>query len=608
MSKNVLNKTLLSMAAASLLTTSVMAEVTATFAKISDEFTKDAGRLDLLQITLKANTVSKLNNITLEIKDTDGTANSELNASLISNVSVYQRGLDITDKIGGMSVSDVNSSGITVSIDLSDRLFKTGDNGNPNVFYISADYGDLSSDKINNDANLTVEVKSINVTEEYYSDVTNKTINTNATPVDVNIDDEEYKKAEKVVDKKAPVVVEDITGDLNTSDKKAEIYSTDNTNYKFETNIVEYKFSEELNSALITTKKVNDFFKVSDSLDKSIAIDKKSYKDGTTNSTLTLTLNKADLNSSTGDIKIVYTGDFLKDDFGNLVALTNDKNLSATLFSDKSVPVLASLSLGFDDKSKGTLTFSEVVVNKLDWNKILFVDKDDANVGVKAVSNVRNVADSRKGYNNSLRTVIDFELNSTISKTDFYLKYTGDKNISSVTGEALPTNQMKKYSVAIIEKSLAKNGAWTLIALDSKTRTTSKRALESGAIQTIWGYENQKWNKFPENLKAGLGYWIKGSKKAADFTNIEVAENDSLTVDVNTSKFISEAKPNTWVLLGTPAKLEWSSAYSQVGANCYGVSIYEYNGTRASGSQWNGGEYIPANSGIWVKQDCSEEE
>ena len=192
MGNRVLNTALLSLATVSVLSTNAFATINYT-PKPSinkDSFTAKAGRLDVTKLHLEVDTVSKLNTITITVKDSNNSDfNAELKENIITSLKLFQRGLDSTDEIGSVTVSDVNFTGTTFTITPSkDVFFKTADDINPNSFYVSAMYGDFpSKELVPNNSKVNVKIDKINATENYYTDVVAKIKNENATPTDVTI-------------------------------------------------------------------------------------------------------------------------------------------------------------------------------------------------------------------------------------------------------------------------------------------------------------------------------------------------------------------------------------------------------------------------------------
>jgi hypothetical protein len=599
MGNRVLNTALLSLATVSVLSTNAFATINHEATSVVDSFTAKAGRLDVTKLDLKVNTVSKLNTITITVKDSN--SSRELTPNIITSLKLFQRGLDSTDEIGSVSVSDVNSTGTTFTITPSKEVFfKTADDINPNSFYVSAMYGDFPSKELvphNSEVNFTIV--SINATENYYTDVVAKTRNESATQANVTIG----KDFNFTIDRSQPYI------DSNNS-LTYEVYNLSNTNYKYSINKLEFNISEVMNTNLVTTASANSAFKITDSLEKVIPITSASLNNyqKTATAQLVLELNPTELNTSSGSLKMTYTGNILQDNFGNELDNNKDNNLtSRILVKDETAPRIAKFVLDFDDKSKGTITFSEVVAPK-NWASV-DIKNIDTNISVVASSIVaENKQDTE--HSNSLRTVITFDLNKTAPKSNLSVTYNTnrDGNITDKATKVLANSDIN-HTAVLTNFDLVEGGKWNLISLDNETRTTSKHILKTGSVQMIWEYlGNNKWNAFPSSLVAGKGYWIKSAlNETADqnFSKVEVGYQDTKTVKVDPAIFIKNATKNSWELLGTVEDITRSVAYSQVADGCYGVAIYDYN---ASAGAWNVDENISKNRGIWVKQDCSTNE
>lgn len=368
MGNRVLNTALLSLATVSVLSTNAFATINYT-PKPSinqDSFTAKAGRLDVTKLHLEVDTVSKLNTITITVKDSNNSDfNAELKENIITSLKLFQRGLDSTDEIGSVTVSDVNASGRTFIITPSKEVFfKTADDINPNSFYVSAMYGDFpSKELVPNNSKVNVKIDKINATENYYTDVVAKIKNENATPTDVTIGTD----FNFTIDRAAPYI------ESNNNLNHQEYNSTDNTNYNYSTNTLEFNISELMNTSLVTSATANSAFKITDSLGKVIPITNASLNNYQSSNTLSsntaklvLTLNQTELNTSSGSLTMTYTGNILQDIFGNELDNNKENNLTLrTLVKDTTSPQMAKFVLDFDDKSKGTITFSEVVAPKI---------------------------------------------------------------------------------------------------------------------------------------------------------------------------------------------------------------------------------------------------
>ena len=155
--------------------------------------------------------------------------------------------------------------------------------------------------------------------------------------------------------------------------------------------------------------------------------------------------------------------------------------------------------------------------------------------------------------------------------------------------------------------SLTEN-AWNMISIPSGKVTSAAKIMATGQVNAIWGYENDKWILFPSKMVADKGYWVKTNKGGTDISNVWIiAETPVQVVDkIADLDNIKKSTFGKWELLGTSYDLTWAEVYSAqalppVGkTNCI-AQIYYYDTINAS---WNTTDNIPANSGIWVKQNC----
>jgi hypothetical protein len=634
MSNRLIKTALLSLSAATLLTTSAFAEITTTISDKPDSFTKSAGIIDFLKVELGVTTVSKLESMTVQFADQNGSA-LELPYAVLETARLYHGGLDSSDIIKEIDLADttITKAGTAVTFNVSDAdiLFKTGTvtygTGElktfPNTFYVSAKYGDFpSSDIVNDGSEVSARITGINVIETYYTDVEAKTVDANAFEESLVISSDNNITSTREIDRVAPKL------QIDVADLAATVYEDhNNTNYNFSTYKVKYLFDETLNSAYANSiTRIKDAFEIKDSAGNEISIDSHTYSevdknatdDG--NSTIVLSLNRAELNASVGNINVTYdySSELFRDDFGNAV-VSVEKNVTAKdfpvsdeVFADGSNPEMYKLTLDFDDKSIGKLTFSESVVQST-ISASNFVS-DDKKVGIKAFTNFEDVADEDNG--NSLRTVASFELNTT-ADTNLTLVYSEVNATATVANETVDFSNREMANgedVNYTTSTIATDGndfqiaigEWRLVSLKDNTRTTSKRALKSGSVEMIWEYDTEKkWNRFPEHLVAGKGYWIKGSQLASKFGTVEIAVDDGKTLDVDDKANIMNSTHNKWELIGvSESDMALDTAYSQVADGCYGVTLFYYDNAGATG--WNKTSNIPVNSGLWVRQDCLE--
>jgi hypothetical protein len=600
MSNKVLKTTLLSLTAASLLTTSAYAFTIGTdLSGLGDALTKEAGTLNVHKFDFTSNYTFKVTTLDVVIgKDENAT-----NTSFLTNVVLFKDGLNATYKIASKPIPSIESidNNVTVSFTTNDiDVARNEFDGKKNNLYVALEYGNIAETK---EGNVIVWLKNLAGLE------VKDTTDTTAPEVgegNLSVETIEKTKASFLVDQTAPYITE-----IDASVKK-QANST-----------ITFTFSEDM-------RKVSDngSFSLVDGKGDAVAINGANLV-STPSEIGTLIVSQEDVNNSaSGDLTLKYSGTVLKDIFGNELNVSKsfdktiyvdedstdiiDENetisVGVKVFDDNTAPTIETVALDFDDAKKGYIIFSEEVKTPaVGWNTKVFYGAEN-NDSTSASKYKVTFGTPTLSEN---KTKISFDLNETVAN-DFALRFL-DTNSSTRIGDYgennMSINERNMFTPATISFGISEG--WNLVSLNSQTRTTSKRVLESGSVEMIWGYDstNGKWNRFPNDIIAGKGYWIKGNKLATDFNgSVKIADKndekaEKYVVDNNLVIKNADAK-NKWALVGVNENnLTWSDAYSQVADNCYGVAIYDYN---ASAKQWNVDENISANSGIWVKQDCDD--
>jgi hypothetical protein len=608
MSNKVLKTTLLSLTAASLLTTSAYANFTigTTLSGLGDALTKEAGQLNVHKFDFTSNYTFKVTTLDVVIgKDENAT-----NTSFLTNVVLFKDGLNATYKIASKPIPSIESidNNVTVSFTTNDiDVARNEFDGKKNNLYVALEYGNIAETK---EGNVIVWLKNLAGLE------VKDTTDTTAPEVgegNLSVETIEKTKASFLVDQTAPYITE-----INASV------------YKQANSTITFTFSEDM-------RKVSDngSFSLVDGKGDAVAIDGAKLV-STPGNFGELTVSQEDVNNSaSGDLTLKYSGTVLKDIFGNELNISRDFNktlyvdavkkykidnnttegniiedlsVGVKVFDDNTAPTIETVALDFDDAKKGYIIFSEEVKTPaVGWNTKVFYGAEN-NDSTSASKYKVTFGTPTLSEN---KTKISFDLNETVAN-DFALRFL-DTNSSTRIGDYgennMSINERNMFTPKTISFGILPG--WNLVSLDSQTRTTSKRVLETGSVEMIWGYDstNGKWNRFPNDIIAGKGYWIKGNKLATDFNgSVKIADKndekaEKYVVDNNLVIKNADAK-NKWALVGVNENnLTWSEAYSQVADNCYGVAIYDYN---TSVQQWNVDKNISGNSGIWVKQDCDD--
>jgi hypothetical protein len=607
MSNKVLKTTLLSLTAASLLTTSAYAFTIGTdLSGLGDALTKEAGTLNVHKFDFTSNYTFKVTTLDVVIgKDENAT-----NTSFLTNVVLFKDGLNATYKIASKPIPSIESidNNVTVSFTTNDiDVARNEFDGKKNNLYVALEYGNIAETK---EGNVIVWLKNLAGLE------VKDTTDTTAPEVgegNLSVETIEKTKASFLVDQTAPYITE-----INASV------------YKQANSTITFTFSEDM-------RKVSDngSFSLVDGKGDAVAIDGAKLV-STPGNFGELTVSQEDVNNSaSGDLTLKYSGTVLKDIFGNELNISRDFNktlyvdavkkykidnnttegniiedlsVGVKVFDDNTAPTIETVALDFDDAKKGYIIFSEEVKTPtLGWNPKTLYGSD-------------NYTTSTFNYNLTFgtstvvenKTKLPFDLNQTAENnlTVWFTETNSSRSIVDYGENNMSKNVNSTFKPATISFGILPG--WNLVSLDSQTRTTSKRVLETGSVEMIWGYDstNGKWNRFPNDIIAGKGYWIKGNKATAkDFNNtVKIADKndekaEKYVVDNNLVIKNADAK-NKWALVGVNENnLTWSEAYSQVADNCYGVAIYDYN---TSVQQWNVDKNISGNSGIWVKQDCDD--
>jgi hypothetical protein len=570
---NFVNKTALSFAAISVLASSLSADIN--LGEISQEddgtaLSKDGGiiRLFKVEISNDGSDYATLVELNLTI------SSNENNISFLKNF-VLAKNADATKVAEGSSAlliqDDNTSSAVSIEkiVDLSevdDQGLKFLDSeGNAN-YIVSLNY-----DQIVGIANgeLNVTLNSITVKDE----------NNESKKLDIS----------KTVSSLRIDAVAPEFGDTNDSSKDAVTQDTDLSDGF----TVDINFTENIADPSDDLTGLNSAFAITDGLGNDIKIISADYS--TENKTLTLELNNSVPNNDSviGDVTLAYSSDsgLLKDLAGNTVA-----DLEARIIYDDNIsPTLESVQIDFEDSKSGQITFSEPI--QVDNISTFQAQGVNDNQEVQ-ILNLKEVSTDKNA-----KTVLSFETNVTVG-SGFSITFLNNTIVKDFGGNE--NNESSELTATFTAGDLSgmeiEANKWNLIALPSNKLTTSRYMQQTGAVQTIWGYENSTWTKFPTVLKAGQGYWVKGSVNTDDFnTTLTTGFN---AVEVNSSTIILNNSSDEWQLLGTgDENLSWKDAYSQIQDGCNGVSIFSYD----ANNSWNATENIPAHSGIWVKQEnCSK--
>ena len=622
MSNKILKTGLLSLTAATLLTTNAFAtntdvkidKVTPEPVSYLDKTGKNSSKLFIINMSNTAGVDSILKHVYLDVNST------EANLTFLSNVKIYNgtRSNDKLVKSFPISDNDIEkSTGLSLDLDLSDVTnelahIKPGEN---TTFILV----------VENNSIPQIEGKELNVTLKSLDYLYKANENDEGTLETLSIDS---AKTDFKIDTTQPTIT-----DVSLADDDGNSSYDYNSSFTVTINLSEHldkdysqsnTYMKELNAS------VQSSFSFKDADKTQFSIDKVEYNHGdslssndTNDTTLTLTVNPQ--SPTVGDVTMTYSGSLLKDEAGN--TLVNKTGITEyQVFDDTVDPTIEAVYISFEDTKKGKIVFSEKVktenLSKLDIHGSKVSNGATNDYTVKLDSNsVTNSADS----NQVIKTSVDFTLDKDVDlKNNFYVIINGrksdfykealqdfggnyvltDKN--STTTDAYNkgydvTKIIQEFSTKPINTTLVA-GKWNLISIDNGLVTTSQKMFLTGTVQTIWGYENGTWVKSPKLIYAGKGYWVKALNETnssdRNFSNTQATGYGATPIKL--SSFIQDNSSSNWTLLGTPSKIEWSDAYKQVKNKCHTVSIYEYN---ASIGAWNVDSYIPALSGIWVKQE-----
>jgi phage gp45-like len=344
---------------------------------------------------------------------------------------------------------------------------------------------------------------------------------------------------------------------------------------------VDVKLTETLKQATPSVDELNKYFTITEGNGKT---DITSIQTATFNSTTkTLTL---DLNNTTtiGDVSISYKSGYLTDSAGNLVPEFSGRKI----FDDTTKASIDKVDVDFSTLKKGQVTFNELI--KTDsLSGITFTGSFGGEARV--ISNVQ-VLES-----DELKTTLTFETDKEIGD-GFSLTAQNMVDFGENTQDVVQSGTFSAGTLGTTITPLK----WNLISIPNGKLTTSKKMTATGTVQTIWSYENSTWTQSPKTLVAGKGYWVKGAVNTDDFNTTETTGYDSV-IDIDSATIISKNSSSEWTLLGTNANLSWADAYKQVQEGCNSVSVFAYD---VANNSWNTTSNIPANSGIWAKQENCE--
>ena len=366
--------------------------------------------------------------------------------------------------------------------------------------------------------------------------------------------------------------------------------------------------------------------------------------------------------TTVGDVYLTFDGSLLKDEAGNSVlSLPKTK-----IFDDTVNPRISRVDLSFEDTTKGQIIFSEVIdtTDMAKWDIFGSKKKTATTTGNERDYTVTltKVVDGAFNYS---PTVIEFELDSPVyisksnndglSDLNITIEGISDNNLTFRPLTDMGENAINKtddnaelsvggstVTLNYAEGNFTTNdllvdivpSEWNLISIPTNKVTTSQHMFVTGTVQTIWGYDNNTWVQSPNIIHSGLGYWVKG----LDVTDLNATDRNfskTQTTSYRARQIVSTTviennASQSWKLLGTDAEISWADAHAQVkDLECHTTLIYAYrpvknidtrtgtgNTDSVDGnisytdqiSGWNLDSTIPANSGIWVKQEnCSAE-
>jgi hypothetical protein len=629
MSNKVLKTTLLSLTAASLLTTSAYANIETTVTPRTATGTttlfldKRGTAEELFRITIDntESVYSTLESLNIEINST------ESNLSFLKNLKVFKGNQGVDNLVKNFVITDANQTAggsnlqnqIKMSLDLTDvtsdkTQFINTSEGNPTSFILVLDFGTISNI---DDATLTVGL----------------------------LDDIEYTErkalSDGTVDPTPNKLLKDTLKVAGTLPSKTGNFKIDTTNPKItnitlakDTNLTTYNYNQsfvvdvnfsenlfsETNGSVQTyldgstnLTSLNKDFEIVDSNGNALQIIKATYSQPvadtfSTENDTNRTKVSLEINGSVatvGDVFMTFKGgNYLKDESNNFVQAHAQK----MVFDDQLDPYISSVDISFEDPTKGQLTFSEVVKtdNIAKWN--IFGMKAGSTAVDYTLSNLAVVSQTDK----NAPTKVDFTLSSNaesgmkiringVSDTNTTYSNLTDLGSNVVNNLDVPAYTEATFNTYDLNVSIVPL-KWNLISIPSGKVTTAQQMFLTGTVQTVWGYENATWTKSPRIMHAGKGYWVKGLDETnstdRNFSKTQTTKYGAK--DVNSSKILSESSSTDWKLLGIDKSISWADAHSQAHNNCHTMSIYQYNATSGN---WNADSNISDYSGVWVRQE-----
>jgi hypothetical protein len=575
---------LLSLSTATLLTSSAFA---ANISAVVDSY--DGGyltksdaveRIKLFEITTDLNADSALSeldelNITFAVESEDN-----VTISFLEDVVIYHNSIDAGDRVTSVTIPDFSTeTSKNVIVDLSQFSSDAEEkvqfkSDYKNLFYVFATYNQLTDGIELDNANnyLSATLNSMKGTYQIGE------AGSESEDIDANVAETTFN-----VDTIAPIL--DDVSELNNTDSDRPL-----------DNEIVLTFTEgQIERLDVSNATFNSAFEIRDVRDD-FNITEWTFNDA--NTIVTLTLDADVKNSSVGDISFEYKGGLFQDKFANFVG----GNVSI-IFTDEKRPTMEKIELSFEDENQGRILFSELLQDT-SWNDVNLTLSDNFTF----VSTPEQAEINTNGYP---QTVLNFEVeneDNDVAGADFTITYYqkfddgiagiydfGDNNITNDT-DASP-------AIGTLGLDIEAD-SWNLISISSGSLTTSRKMFESGAVQIIWGYEDNEWTRSPKLIEAGKGYWVKGlnANVVGGFSDTETTGYGAVA-QTGLEAIAGANTDDEWELLGTTDDIRWADAYKQVNENCHAVSVFAYN---AQTGEWNGDDNISANSGFWVRQDNCE--
>lgn len=450
MSNRVLKTGLLSLTAASLLTTSAFAKIETEIESRTESATtlylNKAGTTEEIFRIIIDNTdatYSKLESLSLSIDST------EADLSFLKQISVYKGNQQADNIVKNFPITDENLTA-TTSIDMnldftdvtSDKIhFINTVEGNPTSFIIVLDFNAISGiddAELNATLNSNIEytyrqllsgATEATETENEILDDTLVAVNGSAAGT-LPVTTDNFK-----IDTTNPYIVDVGIIQSTTTTGKASGVASDNGNIAYDYNSsfdVNISLSENLSrdytgaTYVDYLNDVTNAFTFKDGADNQLTITQvKSYQAGDTYSLETTTGDKnstilaLEVQSSVpvvGDVTMSYAGNYLKDEAYNYVQATTT---DLKVFDDTIDPAIEKVYISFEDTTKGQIIFSEMInESNLDKLDIFGSEKNSNNRDYIVTLDVDNIETKIDAYDsatyNRQKTVIPFTLDQGV--------------------------------------------------------------------------------------------------------------------------------------------------------------------------------------------------